>query len=324
MFWYIEWGMVVSCFSVEKALSLHAHFLGLIGLACAALSNVVEDAKAPWGPILWEAFIGCVLTLRKHRVTSFHESAHEGWGDLFVDQDVPDLEGWLRNQVLFFAWEAVLRCVSVLFRGDSEQAISDFAWRDLSAHLLVVSLSNVFIQTVHHFIDVHRVIKAGSLRNRGSLLRVIAHATLIRVIAMRVCVSCKRWLACWRMVGTDTAVEEDWLWDEGHLLNISVEQEVQVTLNQAFLWAKATCRAVTHFFHIMCLQDLVGTKLAKRSVNGFCFSSWNLSGFLHRGERRSRNFCLLCCLHFAWSIRHGRLRWGIKQSYFLVTFSRAL
>lgn len=44
--------MVVSCFSVEKALSLLAHFLGLVGLACAALSNVVEDAKAPWGPIL--------------------------------------------------------------------------------------------------------------------------------------------------------------------------------------------------------------------------------------------------------------------------------
>ena len=144
--------------SVEKSLLRRLNgFLGLVGLACVALSDIVEDAKASWSWLLLIAH--GILSFREHRlvVGIGHKPAHEGRSDLLMDHDVPNLEAWLRNQVFFFAGEAIIRCVSFLLLvwNHSEQAVSNFTWRDLlSANFLIASLTNVVVKTVDHLVDV--------------------------------------------------------------------------------------------------------------------------------------------------------------------------
>ena len=82
--------------------------MSLVLLALSLAGDVVEDAQASRRLSLVRRAI--VLVVRKLGVVDAGrgKAAHHDRLDPFVAEDVPDFEGRLGNEVLFFAGEAVL------------------------------------------------------------------------------------------------------------------------------------------------------------------------------------------------------------------------
>ena len=94
----------------------------------------------------------------------------------------------------------------------------------------------------------------------------------------------------------DTTVEEDSLRHKGLLVNLFVEQEVQVTFNQALLWTLTTDRAVD--FHLFASSlYLLSAKLAESRIDGsLCISGGLRSRLLNIRKCRRVNLRLISWL----------------------------
>ena len=115
----------------------------------------------------------------------------------------------------------------------------------------------------------------------------------------------------------DTTVEEDSLRHKGLLVDLLVEQEVQVTFNQALLWTLTTDRAVD--FHLFASSlYLLSAKLAESRIDGsLCIFGGVRRRLLNIGECRRIDLGLIS-LSLGLRLRaHGFLSRCVKEVQFV-------
>ena len=112
---------------------------------------------------------------------------------------------------------------------------------------------------------------------------------------------------------TTTTVEEDSLRHKGLLVDLLVEQEVQVTFNQALLWTLTTDRAVD--FHLFASSlYLLSAKLAESRIDGsLCISGGIRRRLLNIGEGRRIDLGLIGLLLGLRLRTHGFLSRCVKE-----------